>query len=130
MDDLELDELTSMVLDCADLIPRGRVATYGDVAVAVGTGPRQVGRIMSAHGHLSNWWRVVRADGGSQVAERCRQFWEAEGISYSQGTYLKVCMPQHRIDGEELHKIIEGLSSAAPQPGCSGAVGVQEQGSP
>lgn len=50
MEELEFDELTSMVLDCADLIPQGKVATYGDIAKIVGTGPRQVGRIMATAG--------------------------------------------------------------------------------
>lgn len=110
MDDLELDDLSSVVLDCADLIPRGRVATYGDIATVVGAGPRQVGRIMAIHGHLSNWWRVVRADGGSQVSGRCRQLWDEEEISYTQGTHLKVRMSQHRINADELQGIHEQLS--------------------
>lgn len=107
--ELELDELTSMVLDCADLIPRGHVATYGDIAELVGTGPRQVGRIMSTHGHLSNWWRVVRADGGSQVAARARGLWDEETITYTHGTQLKVRMAHHRIGAELAAEIMDRL---------------------
>lgn len=44
-------------------IPRGRVLAYGDIAALVGTGPRQVGRIMSGAGGGLPWQRVVRADG-------------------------------------------------------------------
>lgn len=44
-------------------IPVGSVASYGDIAAWVGTGPRQVGRIMSLLGEDVPWWRVVRADG-------------------------------------------------------------------
>lgn len=108
--ELTLDELTSMVLDCADLIPRGRVATYGDIAAMVGTGPRQVGRIMATHGNLTTWWRVVRADGGSQVAQRARSRWEEEEIAYTQGHRLKVRMSHHRIDREEIRGIVDKLS--------------------
>ncbi|MFH8406517.1 MGMT family protein [Streptomyces sp. NPDC018019] len=68
------------VLGVAELIPPGRVMTYGDVAEwlagedppaglseaddgwRVG-GPRQVGRVMALYGGAVPWWRVVRADG-------------------------------------------------------------------
>lgn len=80
--ELQLDELSSRVLDQVDLIPPGRVATYGDLAAKVGTGPRQVGRIMATLGHLVPWWRVVRADGTLAVAARARPHWEAEAIPH------------------------------------------------
>jgi alkylated DNA nucleotide flippase Atl1 len=52
------------VLDVADLIPPGRVMTYGDVAEWLGAGgPRQVGRAMALYGSAVPWWRVVRSDG-------------------------------------------------------------------
>jgi alkylated DNA nucleotide flippase Atl1 len=52
------------VLDVAELIPPGRVMTYGDVAEWLGDGgPRQVGRVMALYGSAVPWWRVVRADG-------------------------------------------------------------------
>ncbi len=52
------------VLDVAELIPPGRVMTYGDVAEWLQEGgPRQVGRVMSLYGGGVPWWRVVRADG-------------------------------------------------------------------
>lgn len=108
-EDLELDDLTSGVLDCVDLIPSGRVATYGDIATLVGTGPRQVGRIMAVHGHLVAWWRVVRADGGSQVAERARLHWDEEGITSTHGTRVKVRMTHHRLTAGELQTIAAQL---------------------
>ncbi|MEY9844000.1 alkylated DNA nucleotide flippase Atl1 [Streptacidiphilus sp. BW17] len=52
------------VLEAAELIPAGRVMTYGDVAEFVGEGgPRQVGRVMALYGGAVPWWRVIRADG-------------------------------------------------------------------
>ena len=52
------------VLRIVEQIPPGRVASYGDVALAVGRGgPRQVGQVMSRYGGTVPWWRVVRADG-------------------------------------------------------------------
>ncbi|GAA2974210.1 MULTISPECIES: MGMT family protein [Streptomyces] len=60
----ELPVYAERVLDVADLIPPGRVMTYGDVAEWLGEGgPRQVGRVMALYGAAAPWWRVVRSDG-------------------------------------------------------------------
>lgn len=77
----ELPEYAERVLAVAELIPPGRVMTYGDVAewlaqeidpdappIAGGGGrgvggPRQVGRVMATYGDMGPWWRVVRSDG-------------------------------------------------------------------
>lgn len=59
-----LPEYAERVLDVADLIPPGRVMTYGDIAEWLGDGgPRQVGRVMALYGGAAPWWRVVRSDG-------------------------------------------------------------------
>ncbi len=59
-----LPEYAEKVLEVAELIPPGRVMTYGDVAEWLGEGgPRQVGRVMALYGGAVPWWRVVRADG-------------------------------------------------------------------
>ncbi|NEB74156.1 DNA-binding protein [Streptomyces sp. SID14478] len=60
----DLPEYAERVLEVAELIPPGRVMTYGDVAEWLEEGgPRQVGRVMSLYGGAVPWWRVVRADG-------------------------------------------------------------------
>ncbi|MFD8381949.1 MGMT family protein [Streptomyces sp. NPDC059679] len=60
----ELPEYAERVLEVAELIPPGRVMTYGDVAEWLDEGgPRQVGRVMALYGGAVPWWRVVRADG-------------------------------------------------------------------
>ncbi|HEY5832615.1 MGMT family protein [Streptomyces sp.] len=57
-------EYAERVLDMVELIPPGRVMTYGDVAEWLGEGgPRQVGRVMALYGGGVPWWRVVRSDG-------------------------------------------------------------------
>lgn len=74
-------EYAERVLEVTELIPAGRVMTYGDVAewleeerreqeMITGegsagrrVGPRQVGRAMSLYGGGVPWWRVVRSDG-------------------------------------------------------------------
>jgi alkylated DNA nucleotide flippase Atl1 len=60
----EMPAYAERVLQIAELIPRGRVMTYGDVAEWLEEGgPRQVGRVMALYGGAVPWWRVVRADG-------------------------------------------------------------------
>lgn len=44
-------------------IPRGSVASYGDIGKRIGAGPRQVGRAISLLDDSVPWWRVVHADG-------------------------------------------------------------------
>ena len=59
-----MPDFASRVLDIADMIPPGRVMSYGDVAEYLGQGgPRQVGRVMALWGGSAPWWRVVHADG-------------------------------------------------------------------
>jgi alkylated DNA nucleotide flippase Atl1 len=58
------EEYVEAVLSAVEQIPKGKVASYGDIAEQVGRGgPRQVGQIMSHYGSAVPWWRVVRADG-------------------------------------------------------------------
>lgn len=76
------EEYVEQVLALVEQIPPGRVATYGLIAEAVGSGgPRQVGAVMALHGGGVPWWRVVRADGSlpdSHGAE-ARQEYLVEG---------------------------------------------------
>ncbi len=59
-----VSEFARAVLDLVDAIPPGRVMTYGDIAEALGSGsPRQVGQVLSHHGHEVPWQRVVLATG-------------------------------------------------------------------
>ncbi|MEW2162408.1 MGMT family protein [Streptomyces sp. NPDC007084] len=59
-----LPEYAERVLEVAELIPPGRVMTYGDIAEWLEEGgPRQVGRVMALYGGAVAWWRVTRADG-------------------------------------------------------------------
>jgi len=64
-------------------IPRGQVATYGDVAALLGSrGARAVGQVMARYGSEVPWWRVVRAGGRppSGHAEAAREHYAAEGV--------------------------------------------------
>ncbi|WP_439663401.1 MGMT family protein [Lentzea sp. HUAS TT2] len=58
------EEIHEKVRDVIRSIPRGRVATYGDIAdLAKAPSPRLVGRILNEDGHDLPWQRVLKADG-------------------------------------------------------------------
>lgn len=76
------DVLVERVLRAVEQVPPGRVVAYGDVAALVGTGPRQVGRVMRQYGQNVCWWRVINASGDppEHLLGRVQQPWAAEGI--------------------------------------------------
>ncbi|MFD5824979.1 MGMT family protein [Lentzea sp. NPDC060358] len=58
------EEIHERVRDRIRAIPRGRVATYGDIAdLTKAPSPRLVGRILNEDGHDLPWHRVLKADG-------------------------------------------------------------------
>lgn len=77
------DGLVERVLSAVELIPPGRVVSYGDVSDLVGIGPRQVGRIMSQWGATVPWWRVTNAAGEFPEALMGQAWphWQDEGIA-------------------------------------------------
>ncbi len=69
-------------------IPPGRVATYGDLAAAVGlTSPRTVGWIMRTDSSDLPWHRVVPASGrpSPHLATRQLRLLAEEGVSITDG---------------------------------------------
>lgn len=60
---MPVDDLARRVAEVVSDIPPGQVMTYGDVAAVVGTGPRQVGRLMAVGDLGVAWWRVTNAAG-------------------------------------------------------------------
>jgi alkylated DNA nucleotide flippase Atl1 len=62
--DAALPDFAERVLAVVDLIPPGRVLSYGDIAEWIGSrSPRQVGRVMFRFGSAVPWHRVVMSDG-------------------------------------------------------------------
>lgn len=76
------DLVVERVLRCVELIPVGRVVSYGDIGRIVGIGPRQVGAVMSKWGSDVPWWRVTSSYGDfpSDLRQHARPHWEREGI--------------------------------------------------
>ncbi|UCA53108.1 MGMT family protein [Streptomyces sp. WA6-1-16] len=104
----ELPEYAERVLDVAELIPPGRVMTYGDVAEWLGEGgPRQVGRVLALYGSAVPWWRVVRADGTLLPAHELRalEHYRAESTPlreasrHAEGHIPRIDMRHARWDG-------------------------------
>ena len=60
------------------LVPRGRVAAYGDIGAIVGLGPRHVGALL--RDTEAPWWRIVGHDGRSAVLDAALPHWRDEGI--------------------------------------------------
>ncbi|MFI7384272.1 MGMT family protein [Streptomyces sp. NPDC049813] len=104
------------VLEVAELIPAGRVLTYGDVAEWLEEGgPRQVGRVMALYGGAVPWWRVVRADGALLPGHELRALGHyqeestplREASRASEGHLPRLDMKRARWDGQagaEAHK--------------------------
>ncbi|MGW5932295.1 MGMT family protein [Streptomyces anulatus] len=116
----ELPEYAERVLDVADLIPPGRVMTYGDIAEWLGEGgPRQVGRVMALYGSAVPWWRVVRSDGTLLPAHELRALdhYRAEGTPLreashrAEGHIPRIDMRRARWDGG-------GQADTEPDEGC------------
>ncbi|MGI5402758.1 MGMT family protein [Streptomyces sp. CA-135486] len=104
----ELPEYAERVLEVTELIPPGRVMTYGDVAEWLDEGgPRQVGRVMALYGGGVPWWRVVRADGTLLPGHELRALaqYRAEGTPLrpaarsSEGHVPRIDMKHARWDG-------------------------------
>ena len=112
------DELVEAVLRVVEEIPAGRVATYGMIARAVGTGPRVVGRIMHDWGGGVPWWRVVNVHGTFPTTVRGEGFseWEREGIPHdpTRGKVLiKECVVEQEWLDSVACSVIENLQNNA-----------------
>lgn len=77
--------LVDRVLAVVELVPPGRVASYSQIGLVAGCGPRLVGRILSRYGDEVPWWRVTNAAGEFPPAllSRALPHWDAEGVRLS-----------------------------------------------
>lgn len=124
---VDADEYVEAVLSVAELIPRGWVLTYGDIAELLECGgPRQVGRALSRSTRDVPWWRVLRAGGHPPrgTALRARQHYDDEGTSLllptapADGGDYRVDLQQARwspSDSEQLR--VAGLGASLRRAG-------------
>jgi methylated-DNA-protein-cysteine methyltransferase related protein len=91
--------IAERVLRAVELVPRGRVVTYGDLAELVGGTPRQVGAVMRLRGSDVPWWRVVSSDGDlpPHLRDEVRPLWLAEGVRWKPNG-LGCRVADHRCD--------------------------------
>ena len=77
------DDDVELVRSLVSAIPPGKVATYGDIAVAAGlSSPRIVGWIMRTDSADLPWHRVIRSNGrpAPQLRSRQLELLRAEGV--------------------------------------------------
>lgn len=82
------DEQVERVRELVASIPKGRVATYGDIAAAAGlSSARTVGWIMRTDSSDLPWHRVIGASGrpAAHLATRQLRLLEAEGVGVDDG---------------------------------------------
>lgn len=113
-----MDELVvERVLVAVEQIPRGRVASYGDLAELVGVGPRLVGRVMSLYGGNVTWWRVTSSYGDlpEHLRDEARAHWAAEGIAWKPNG-LGCRIREHRVDLAQLARDYERAAAHLVDP--------------
>jgi len=95
------DELRLAIRQTIRSIPRGKVATYGQVAEAAGYPRyhRQVAQVLNRHGEMLPWHRVLGAGGQLKTAAASRleqrMLLEMEGVRFRGA---RVDMKQHQND--------------------------------
>ncbi len=106
------DPFQKRVLEIVRLIPRGRVLTYGQVALLAGTprAARQVGRTLYTYGRLVPWQRVINRYGGLSTykvgtGEEQRRLLQAEGIEFKPEGTLDLARYQWRPRPSTLEKL-------------------------
>lgn len=109
------ERLLERVLIVVELIPPGRVASYGDIGRLAGTGPRHVGNIMRDHGQGVPWWRVTNANGAlpPHLDETAREHWAAEGIGWKpsgRGCRIEDCRADLSVLAREFDRVWSTIS--------------------
>lgn len=96
------EDAVELVLSAVEQLAAGEVATYGDIAWAVGASPRQVGAVMSSYGASVAWWRVVNHRGTlpPHLRTPALAHWRSEGFTLK--TPSTVNLSAHRIDRKTL----------------------------
>lgn len=116
------ERVAELVLRAVELVPRGRVVSYGDLGRLVGVGPRRVGAVLSRYGGGVPWWRVTNAAGDFPPAllDDARPHWLEEGIALKP-TGRGCRIADHRADLDDLGRrwrvAVADLAEDDPDPG-------------
>ncbi|TGD74093.1 MGMT family protein [Mangrovimicrobium sediminis] len=104
------NEIDQRIWQVVALIPRGKVATYGDVAAQAGLpgAARRVGRALKGLPTDTRipWHRVVNAAGRISLpggAGRQRERLEAEGVEFHDSGRINLKRFRHRPSGADHH---------------------------
>jgi methylated-DNA-protein-cysteine methyltransferase-like protein len=112
-------KFTKCVINTVRAIPKGKVASYGQVALYVGI-PRaalQVGWVLHQHGDdgITPWWRVINNQG--RISTKCiehhaniqKTYLEKEGLQVTKGLNIDIEKYRWRPDPKTLkkHKLSE-----------------------
>lgn len=100
------------VLEIVRAIPRGKVLTYGQVALLAGTprGARQVGRILYARGRTVPWQRVINRYGGLSTykvgtGDEQRALLQKEGVRFTKDGVVDLTKYQWRPSARMMDKL-------------------------
>lgn len=92
-------EYRNRVYDLVKRIPKGRIMTYGQIAITLGEGytPRTVGYVMrNANADKVPWQRVINSKGGCSTGRILapydiqQQLLEHEGVEFNDRGYCRV----------------------------------------
>ncbi|HZQ07038.1 MAG TPA: MGMT family protein [Anaerolineae bacterium] len=100
------------VLEIVRAIPRGKILTYGQVALLAGAprGARQVGRILYARGRTVPWQRVINRYGGLSTykigsGHEQRALLEEEGVTFTKDGNVDLRKHQWRPGAHTVEKL-------------------------
>ena len=105
------ERIAELVLRAAELVPPGRVASYGDLAGLIGINPRHVGLVMGRYGSSVAWWRITSSYGDLPVhlREEAAVHWAEEGIEWKPNR-LGCRIDNYRVDLVQLADAFEALA--------------------
>lgn len=106
-------KFTQKILQIVKMVPKGKVVSYGQVALMAGVprGARQVGWILHQHGEQVPWWRVINNAGRISIkgiehhAHLQKDLLEKEGVKVTKDLNIDIENHRWRPHEETLKKL-------------------------
>lgn len=108
-----MSRFTDKVIEIVNLVPKGKVVSYGQVALMAGVprGARQVGWVLHQFGDKTPWWRVINNAG--RISTKCLEhpanmqkgLLEKEGVVVTKRLDIDIENYRWRPSQEILNKI-------------------------